>query len=118
MSYTLDIKKIFNDLRGPQGLEVIKTEGEKIKAELKHLGETYRPQAKAKLKELEQRYKVLIVKVQKAQGEFEKEAKKTMSILKNLTKTSIKGKSVVLTKKKAVKKVGGKKVAKKASKKI
>ena len=117
MSYSLDIKKLFNDLRGPHGLEVIKHEGEKIKAELKHLDSTYRPQAKAKLKALEQRYKVLVVKIKKAQGEFEKEAKKTMSLLRNLTKTTVKGKSAFSTHKKTSKKVA-KKTSRKTSKKI
>ncbi len=112
MTYSLNIKKLFTDLRGPRGAEAIKDEAQKIKTELKHLSDVYRPQAKAKLRELEGQYKVLVGKIRKAQVELEKEAKKTVSLLKNLTKSSSKAKAASRTKKTT------KKSAKSTSKKL
>ncbi len=111
MSYTLDLKKFFNDLRGPKGLEVIKAEANKLKSEFKHLGDTYRPQAVKHLKDLEKQYKVLVTKVQKAQSELDKEVKTTLTMLKNLARSSGKAKAASSSARRQGK------VAKKASRK-
>lgn len=86
MAYTLNVKKLVEDVRGQKGLaalkETLRDEADKIKSEMKRLEQTYKPQAKEQIKKLESRYHDLVKRVQRAQKDLDKELKTTLGSVK------------------------------------
>lgn len=131
MSYQLNVKKLIQELRGPKGVEVLKDEFNKIKSEVQKINKMIKPQAQASIKQAEDKYHDLVKTLNSAQGEFDKEMKKTIVLIKksathiernlnNYKKVALQQKAklskVVTTKKKAVKKAAT--ATKKATKKV
>lgn len=79
MAYTLNVKKLVEDVRGQKGLTALRDEADKIKSEMKRLEQTYKPQAKEQIKKLESRYHDLVKRVQRAQKDLDKELKTTLT---------------------------------------
>lgn len=86
MAYTLNVKKLVEDVRGQKGLGALTDEAEKITAEIKRLEQTYKPQAKEQIKRLEARYHDLVKRVQRAQKDLDKELQTTLTVVKTAAK--------------------------------
>ena len=131
MSYQLNVKKLIQELRGPKGVEILKDEFNKIKSEVQKINKMIKPQAQASIKQAEDKYHNLVKTLSSAQGEFDKEMKKTVTLIKksaihieknlnNYKKVALQQKAklskVVSSKKNTVKKAAT--TTKKATKKV
>ena len=131
MSYSLDFKKLVNDLRGPKGVSALTEELDKLSTEINKIKAQVKPQAHAKLKEAEAKYAVLSKKFHAAQKDLDKEVTKRVAVVKQHAKEveknlnqykklalAQKGKlQAAFTKKKAGAKSSAKKAVRTASKK-
>ncbi len=117
MTYHFDVKKLFNDLRGPKGVAALTEELVKVSAEVEKLRGKIQPKAEAKLKLARKNLDEIQSLLKKAQAELDGELKKTVSIVKKYGEQAEKRlmalKSTVTKKKvaprKTTKKAGGKK---------
>jgi hypothetical protein len=86
VSYTLDIKKLMNDLRGPKGVSALTEELNKLSSEINKIKAQVKPQAHAKLKEAEVKYAALVKKLHTAQKDLDKEVTKRIAVVKKHAK--------------------------------
>jgi hypothetical protein len=86
MSYSLDFKKLVNDLRGPKGVSALTEELDKLSTEINKIKAQVKPQAHAKLKEAEAKYAVLTKKFHAAQKDLDKEVTKRVAVVKKHAK--------------------------------
>ena len=86
MNYTLDVKKLLNDMRGTKGVSALTDELHKVSTEISKLTESMKPQAEAKLKQAESKYHELLTKLQSAQKDLDKEVTRTVSVVKKSAK--------------------------------
>lgn len=82
MSYSLNLNKLLQDLKGPHRREALMGEVEKLTHEIEKLRRTVKPQAKAQVKKLEARYKLLVKTLGQAQMDLDREFKKTAALVK------------------------------------
>jgi hypothetical protein len=82
MAYQLDVKKLFRDLRGPKGVSALTEEIVKASNEVEKLRAKFQPTAEAKIKKARTTIDELQKVLKKAQGELDKELKKTVTIVK------------------------------------
>lgn len=126
MTYTLNLKKLLDDVRGPKGFHALMDEAEKIKKEAFATADKLRPQAKAKLKKLQSEYTKLLKKLRTQQSKVEADLNKSVARfrkqaiqaekgLNDYKKKALKEKDRLLTK--INKAPARKKAAKKARKK-
>src|SRR6476646_9928081 len=102
MSYSLNVKKLVADLRGPKGVAALTEEFHKVSAEILRLKDSYKPQAQAQLKKAEAKYNAIVKKMHAAQKDLDKEVTKKVSLVKKEAK--VVEKSLVEYKKLALKK--------------
>jgi SMC interacting uncharacterized protein involved in chromosome segregation len=86
MAYSLDLKKLVNDLRGPKGVSALTEELNKLSSQINKLKEQVKPQAHAKLREAEAKYAVLLKKFHTAQKDLDKEVTKRIAVVKKHAK--------------------------------
>ena len=79
MSYHLNLSKLVQDIRGPRGFAALNEEVFKLKAEIQKLKDSWRPEAEARLKKAQIRFKQLEGLVRKNQKQFEKQLHKTLT---------------------------------------
>ena len=103
MAYTLDVKKLLKDIRGPKGVSALTEELSKVNAEVKKIRTAVQPQAEAKLKEAKATIHEIQKKLKEAHVDLDKEIKNTVSLVtkygKEAEKQFNKIKKVVSTKK-------------------
>jgi hypothetical protein len=124
MTYKLDVKKLFNDLRGPKGVSALTEEIAKVSSEIQALRNKLQPEAEAQIKKASATLADLQKLLKKAQTELDRELNKTVSIVKkygaeaekklNSLKSAVTKKAVKKSSKKTTKKVAKKKTTKKA----
>lgn len=122
MTYKIDVKKLFQDLRGPKGVAALTEEIAKVSAEIQSLRNKIQPEAEAQLKKARATLADLQKLLKKAQGELDRELNKTVSIVKKYgaeaeKKLAALKKSVSKKAKKATNKTAPKTTKKKATKK-
>lgn len=86
VSYSIDFKKLVNDLRGPKGVSALTEELNKLSSEITKIKAQVKPQAHAKLKEAEAKYAVLVKKFHAAQKDLDKEVTKRVAVVKKHAK--------------------------------
>jgi hypothetical protein len=82
MTYKLDVKKLFHDLRGPKGVAALTEEIAKVSTEIQSLRNKIQPEAEAQLKKARATLADLQKLLKKAQTELDRELNKTVSIVK------------------------------------
>jgi hypothetical protein len=116
MAYQLDVKKLFNELRGPKGVAALTEELVKVSDEVEILRVNIQPQAEAKLKLARKNVDEIQKLLKKAQAELDSELKKTISIVKKYGEQAERRLANIkasVTKKKAVPRKATKKTASK-----
>ena len=82
MAYTLNIKKLIHDVRGPKGVAALSEEINKLSAEASRISDKLsheiKPQAVARLKRARTEMDMLQARLHGAQKSLEKEVKKTL----------------------------------------
>ena len=87
MSYHIDLKKLFHDLRGPKGVAALTEELVKVSTEVDKLKNKIRPQAEHQLHKALVNFQELQGSLKKAQTDLDKEIKKALQKLKKATST-------------------------------
>ncbi len=82
MAYHLNVKKLFNELRGPKGVAALSEELVKVSGEVEKLRGKIQPQAEAKLKMARKNVDDIQKMLKRAQGELDRELQKTITIVK------------------------------------
>ena len=113
----LDLKKIFQELRGPDGLAAISAELKKVSDECKKLRKSIEPEAKARLKIIRARMVQLEKVLMSSQRQFESEIKRSLGRLKKQAQKTRKDVEGTLKGSKRGASVVAKKVRKKATRK-
>ena len=87
MTYHIDLKKLFQDLRGPKGVAALTEELVKVSAEVEKLKNRIRPQAEEQLHKALENFQTIQVSLKKAQTDLDREIKKAVNKLKAVSKT-------------------------------
>jgi len=86
MAYQINVKKLFQDLRGPKGVAALTEEllkvGSEVEKEVARLKTELAPQAEKSLTQVRTNISRVQKRLKKAQTEFDKELKKTVTVVK------------------------------------
>jgi hypothetical protein len=99
VSYHIDLKKLFQDLRGPKGVAALTEELVKVSSEVDKLKNRIRPQAEMQLHKALTNFQHIQGSLKKAQTDLDKEIQKALNKLRKVSKKPAKASAKAKTKK-------------------